>query len=435
MSIIELYKSAFYLNNSYTGLDRLKLLLLHAFVFCFPFDLFYTNIILITYMLMGLLDFKNLNFKALNLKTIALQGFFWLSIAGYAYCSQRHEAGLYLERQLMIFLVPLVFTITLNIKFSQIESLLFTLAGSCVISLLYLFTNVALNILENFESFSLSVAFSGAFFNHYFTTPIGIHAGYFSMYCVISVCVLAKGIISSGHFLSNTIRGGMILILGLGIFFLASRNSTISLVIILLIVLPFFISKQNRLNYIAISAISVFIVGLSIYFTPFLNERFSSQLISDIKPLSNGSEINYNIIEPRIERWKCAWHAIQQSPLFGYGTGDEVAVLQNEYNARGMVISSLYALNAHNTYLSVLIKHGFVGLLAFLLLMVLYSSWAIKTKQFIYIAFLIVLWIGFYTENILDTNKGILFFAVLNTLLSKTNLQDVPEFSRKNSPG
>jgi hypothetical protein len=67
--------------------------------------------------------------------------------------------------------------------------------------------------------------------------------------------------------------------------------------------------------------------------------------------------------------------------------------------------------------------------------MVLYSSWAIKTKQFVYIAFLIVLWIGFYTENILDTNKGILFFAVLNTLLSKTNLQDVPEFSRKNSPG
>ena len=72
-------------------------------------------------MLIGLLDFKNLNFKALNVKTIALQGFFWLSIAGYAYCSQRHEAGLYLERQLMIFLVPLVFTTTLNIIFSQIE--------------------------------------------------------------------------------------------------------------------------------------------------------------------------------------------------------------------------------------------------------------------------------------------------------------------------
>lgn len=424
MSIIELYKSAFYSNSSYTGLDRLKLLLLQALVFCFPFDLFYTNIILITFILIGLLDFKNLNFKALNLKTFTLQGFFWLSIAGYTYCSQRHEAELYLERQLMILLVPLVFATMLDIKFSQIESLLFTLAVSCVISLLYLLTNVVLNILDNFESFSLSVAFSGAFFNHYFTTPIGIHAGYFSMYCVISVCVLVNGVICYGHILSNTIRGVMILILGLGIFFLASRNSTISLVIILLVVLPFFISKQNRLKYITISAVSIFIVGLSIYFTPFLNERFSSQLISDIKPLSNGSEINYNIIEPRIDRWKCAWHAIQKAPLFGYGTGDELAVLKSEYNARGMVISSINGLNAHNTYLSMLLKHGIVGLLVFLILMLSYSYLAIKGRDFIYIAFLLVLWIGFYTENILDTNKGILFFAVLNTLLAYNKNQN-----------
>lgn len=417
MNILQLYKSAFY-PEAYTGLQRIKLLVLHALVFSFPFDIFYSNIAVITFILLVLLDYKNLNFKVLHLKTLLIQGVFWLSMFGYAYSSNYDAAGYLIERQFLIFILPLVIPISITIKPQQVTSLLFTLSGSCVIAVVYLFSNMLLNVYENYGTINFDILFSGAFFNHYFTTPIGIHAGYLSMYCVISICSLTYELITVSCWKSNVIRLKMLLLLGLGIFFLASRNSTISLLCILLFVMPFFISKSLRVLYISASAIFALAVGLSIYFTPFLQERFSNQLISDIKPLSNGSEINYNIIEPRIERWVCAWDLIVKSPVYGYGTGDEVAVLQNAYNTKGMVISSLNALNAHNTYLSITLKHGLIGLMLFLGLIITYTYWAIQARYFVYLSLLIVFWIGFYTENILDTNKGILCFAVFNTLMA-----------------
>jgi O-antigen ligase len=155
-----------------------------------------------------------------------------------------------------------------------------------------------------------------------------------------------------------------------------------------------------------------------IYYIPYLNDRFYKELLIDIKPLENGTFINYNSAEPRYERWRGGFDLVRRSPLFGYGTGDEIAMLKTEYIKRGLYISYLENFNAHNQYLSLMLKHGAAGFIVFICSFLYMLRLAFRHRDFIYISFILLLLIGFYTENLLDSNKGIVFFAYFNTFLA-----------------
>jgi O-antigen ligase len=116
---------------------------------------------------------------------------------------------------------------------------------------------------------------------------------------------------------------------------------------------------------------------------------------------------------------------VKRSPLIGYGTGDEIAMLKTQYIQKGLYISYLEDFNAHNQYLSFLLKNGVLGLAIFLMAFVYYLRLAFLNRDFMYISFLILLLIGFYTENVLDANKGILFFTFFNTLFGYEALKSL----------
>ena len=216
----------------------------------------------------------------------------------------------------------------------------------------------------------------------------------------------------------------IIIILYLGLFFLASRNSIICVFIILLFIFPFF-KIYNKKKYLLISILFFILSFIIIFNITYFKNRFSGELISDIKPLNNKEYVNYSYTEPRIERWACAFDLIKKSPLIGYGTGDEVTMLKTEYSKKGLFISYLENFNAHNQYISYLIKCGIIGFVLFLFSFFYFLYLAIKDKNFIYLSFLIILLIGFYTENILDSNKGIVFFAFFNTLFGYMSIYNL----------
>ncbi len=145
----------------------------------------------------------------------------------------------------------------------------------------------------------------------------------------------------------------------------------------------------------------------------YIRDRFSSELLSDID-VKNHSEKAFS--EPRIKRWQCAVALIKKAPVWGYGTGDEMVALKPEYLKHNLVLSYQYDLDAHSTYLSDLLKHGFVGLFIIVSMFIYFLVLAIQGKDFLYTAFLIILLVGFFTENILDINKGIFYFGFFNTL-------------------
>lgn len=115
-------------------------------------------------------------------------------------------------------------------------------------------------------------------------------------------------------------------------------------------------------------------------------------------------------------RWECAWNLIKKQPIWGYGSGDEISLLKEQYLKRKMMVSYSEEFNTHNQYIAFLLKNGIIGLIIFLLMMIYFFRLAILKKDFVYFSFLLVLSVGLITENILDTNKGIFYFAFFNTL-------------------
>jgi O-antigen ligase len=292
-----------------------------------------------------------------------------------------------------------------------------------VISICFLIIHMVYTIKKSLHLPLFDTIFSGVFFNHQFSKPIGIHAGYLSLYVSLSIFYLARAFATNISVKIRAVVITLLVILFFGLFFLASRNTIIATFFVLIFISPLF-NSQKKVQYIIVCLLIFAACLLTFRNIPYLRERFSVELLTDIRPYHDGDFINYSSAEPRYERWKGAFDLIGRSPAFGYGTGDEIEMLKTEYAKRGLFISYLQDFNAHNQYLSYLLKNGIFGLLVFLAAFYYYCRLAIKTRDFIYLCFLLLLLIGFYTENILDANKGILFFALFNTLLGYNALHN-----------
>ena len=412
--------------DAFTGIhektEKLRFFLILMLVFSLPFDLFYSSVILIGLFTTTLIDLNKEKIRRIPRQVWIFQLVYLLSIAGYFYSSHKNVAGFLLERQLSIFLLPIVLPIAVEIDQRKLELLLRTLALSCFVTLAYLFAHMVYAIHWNLKLPLLHTALSGAFFNHQFSRPVGIHAGYLSLYVALSIFYLVQVYTRiSGSFGLRSVLIGALGVLFLGLFFLASRNTVIGTFFILIFISPLYNSK-NKLRYISVSLLCFMSGFLLIKNTPYLHDRFSVELITDIKPRKNGA-VNLNSAEPRYERWKGAYALIKRSPLIGYGTGDEIEMLRTEYVKRDLFISYIERFNAHNQYLSYLIKNGVLGLCVFLFAFGYFFYLAMRSRNFMYMSFLILLVIGFYTENILDANKGIIFFALFNTFFGYAALK------------
>jgi O-antigen ligase len=410
------------LSTSQDRAEQLRLILVLLFIISLPYDIFYSSIIFMTLGALTLIDISREKIRRIPRQVWIFQLVYFLGIIGYFYSYNRSAAGFLLERQLNILIMPLILPLAVKIDEQKVEWFLAALIGTSLYAICYLFVALFFKIKIELKLPLIETAMSGNFFNHQFSRPLNIHAGYLSLYVSMSIFQLMRLINRNNSVLAKTLLIICFMILSMGLLFLASRNTIIATIIILSFVYPVF-CVRNKARYIIISLICLLIGFLAIRNVPYFKNRFSIELISDIKPLQNGSFLNYNTTEPRVERWKGAIALIERSPVFGYGTGDEIGMLKTEYAKRKLFISYLEEFNAHNQYLSYLIKNGIAGLCIFLFAFYYYSVLAIKRHDFIYFSFLLLLLIGFYTENILDSNKGIIFFAFFNTIFGYNALK------------
>ena len=414
MSINQIYRDGFASMDDKN--QQLRYLLILLFTFALPFPIFYSSILLVCFMVLTAFNLEFKRFKQLPKKFWLFQLVYVLGLLGYYQSFHRNEASFLLERQLTILLFPIVLPLAININRKMLEGVLLTISLACVTAIVFLILKMNYLIFSVMHMPFSQVLSSGAFFNHGFSKPINIHAGYLSLYVALSIIYLLSLYHSQDRRSGKILLVVMIGILGIGMLFLASRNVMLALIFILLLIYPFY-HVANKLRFYVVFLSLIAIIVLSFQTIPYLKERFSVQLVSDIKSLQNGKVVSYSATEPRIERWKCAVTLIKKSPLFGYGTGDEIKMLKTEYMNQGLFISYLEEFNAHNQYLSYLLKNGLIGLIIFLGIFYLYLRLAYEDKNFVYLSFLVLLLIGFYTENILDANKGIFFFALFNTLM------------------
>ncbi|MFN4233611.1 MAG: O-antigen ligase family protein [Bacteroidia bacterium] len=141
------------------------------------------------------------------------------------------------------------------------------------------------------------------------------------------------------------------------------------------------------------------------------------QIIWEIYNYKNGYNPNGHSLTMRLEFWKAAWGIIKENPLLGVGTGDVNNAFLEQYNKIKSPLDSHNRLRAHNQYLEIAVALGIIGLFIFLFC-IAYPIWLNKNElNFIYASFIIIALGSMITEDTLETQAGVTFFALFNSLL------------------
>lgn len=114
--------------------------------------------------------------------------------------------------------------------------------------------------------------------------------------------------------------------------------------------------------------------------------------------------------------WKTGFEIIKEHPIIGVGTGD-VQDLFNEKHQATAIVSEKYWRRAHNQYLTYFITYGVIGGTYFLFFLFYPIIQQKRYRQFIYVSFFSIALLSMLTEDTLETQVGITFFAFFNTLL------------------
>ncbi len=387
--------------------NKISFYLLLAFLVTLPFDMIYSETALVCLVIHTLIHLQKKHLHSIRWRSLVLLiSVYLLTCLGTAYTSYTGEAFYEWERQLALLLFPFVLSVnTIDLR-KYTMPLLVGLTASCTLTILFLYYDALHTIL--YYHLPLKTLFSKAFLNHNFSMPIDLHATYFSMYIVMSAVTVLYLLIAAQ---SNRRRLSLLIVLFIllaGMIQLAARATLIAFLVINLSVIPLtLLKKQHRLKFLSV----VSFVSLLIIFFILNNESFRNRYIADFKKDLVQNITNMSVLEPRAVRWECAWVLVKQSPVLGHGSGSEITLLKEEYFRRRYYYSYLNELNAHNQYLSFMVKTGFTGFLIFLLLLFKGFKKAIRTKDVFFLSFLVLITTVSFSENILDVNKGIFFVA------------------------
>jgi len=117
----------------------------------------------------------------------------------------------------------------------------------------------------------------------------------------------------------------------------------------------------------------------------------------------------------RVEFWKASLGILKNNSLVGVGTGDVNNAFVNYYKETDSSLDERWRLRAHNQYLSIAVAFGIIGLTYFLFAIIYPMSVTKKFNSFLYLSFWITAILSMISEDTLETQAGVTFFAFFNT--------------------
>lgn len=380
------------------------------FMASLPFDRFYSHLILISFAIHTLihLDKKKIS-SIFKWRTLVLQSVFFITLITTIYTVNHAEAFNEWGKQITIFLFPVLFCLaSLDIK-KYLSSLLLIFALVCTGTIVYLYAD-ALIAIRHYQ-LPLSSLFSHAFTNHNFSEPIDMHATFFSMQIAIALVYLSTVLIKERSDYLRLFYLVCVGILSAGMIQLSSKSVFVALFLIINLAIPFFLLKGKRTKYILItgSASVLAIVGI------FTVDTFRTRYITDLQiDLTNTPTLTTT--DSRLDRWDAAAELMKKSPIIGHGAGSEIGLLKEIFFAKKYYSSYLHKLNTHNEYLSFLIKSGIIGMLIYIGTLLFGFKVALVKRDLFFFTFMVLIALVSLSENLLDVDKGIIFYAFFFSL-------------------
>jgi O-antigen ligase len=206
-----------------------------------------------------------------------------------------------------------------------------------------------------------------------------------------------------------------ILFFALVVFLNHSRGAILSGVVAVAFSGAFYFVKKKKWLWLLVSLILPVFIGAGLFMYHPRFESLRAFVISPPDSLPSSSEDNVTI------RYMVAKQSLQlakENFWLGTGTGDVKDQLMKKYTSLNMVMAEHEHLNAHNQFLETFVGLGIVGLLLLLLLVLepVYSG--IRQTHILKIAFGLIVTINFLFESMLNTEAGVIFYALFWTLLA-----------------
>lgn len=410
----------FRINDSLTNkISYYHLLLL---LFSLPFDMFYSHLIIVSFSVHTLINVKKESFKTIvKTPVLILQAVFWVTLIAISYSPNKSEGFTELGRQTVILIIPILFCLSSFDLKKYRNNLLLGFALCCTLTVAYLYFDALHTI--RFYKFPLRALFSPAFTNHNFSNPIGMHATFFSLQIGIALVYLVTALIKPNSKTDRAFYGMCCIILAAGMLQLSSKSACGAVLVAIGLVIPYFALRgKRRITFMIAGVVTTAIASLLLSKSSTFKERYFTDLRDDLSQASA-----HEVIDPRLARWDVALQLVRKSPVIGYGSGSEISLLKEAFFTHKFYSSYLNSLNAHNEYLSFMLKSGIIGLAVYLITLAFGFKIAYTSKDVMFITLMLLIAIVSISENMLDVDKGTIFYGLFFSffLFSKQSPREI----------
>lgn len=197
------------------------------------------------------------------------------------------------------------------------------------------------------------------------------------------------------------------------------KNQDIAVTIIRYITSKGLYKNAESVHLLSSEDISNIEKGITSFKYPAMNnvQKRLHNIIWELNNYQSGLDINGHSVIMRWEYWKTAYRIFKQNLWIGVGTGDLQDAFNSQYEKDNSQLLPQYRLRAHNQYITYAVTFGVLGIICFALFLIYPFLKHHLYRDFTYLAFFSIVTISMLAEDTLETQVGINFFVLFNTLL------------------
>lgn len=255
------------------------------------------------------------------------------------------------------------------------------------------------------------------YFSHVgLASGINLHPTYFALYLALSLLLLIYVYRDNADDLIRTERMvlyGIFSYFALFIVFLSSKIITVAAMVIVIFAATRFITKASKsFSIFVVSVVAVGVISF-VFINPVSRITRVQELFITKISIPDAKNPDTNL---RLSLWAVGDQALRQiNPVFGAGTGD-VNDLMSSAMAKTHPNSEPGIFDPHNQFLHTWLALGLVGVLTLMIVFVVPMYFAYRRKYFLTSAFISLFLLVCLTESALEVQKGIVFFALFNSI-------------------
>jgi len=149
---------------------------------------------------------------------------------------------------------------------------------------------------------------------------------------------------------------------------------------------------------------------------PGLKTRIS-RILFGLEVYQRTNDPNGNSLMQRFEYWENTWDIFTQNPWIGVGYTNLPEAFAKQYSVKKTTLEKKNQMETHNQYLLVLAGFGLIGFIWFMFSIFSPMITSRRFHDYHYLIFMIIIAVSMLTEDTLQTQVGVTFFAFFNSVL------------------